>query len=104
MSTETDTGLVGPVVRAGELAEIVGEAAEIDNPGVPITVDDQGAYVRVGAPGEMILRASTIEELLGRPFKIRELEVNLASFAGQIDFGTEQVRFYFQSNEGGNQR
>lgn len=101
MSTETDIGRVGPVVRAGDLAQIIGEAAEADNPGVPITVDDQGAYVRVSAPGELVLRESTIAEMLGRPFKIRELEVNLASFAGQIDFGSDQVRFYFQSSQGG---
>ncbi|SBP89743.1 MmoB/DmpM family protein [Thiomonas delicata] len=53
------------------------------------------AYIRVQTDGEMTIRRSTIEEMLGRPFKMNDLEINLASFAGRIETDPEYVRFYF---------
>jgi len=87
--------LVGPVMRAGDLAMAVIEAAKVDNPGKEIFVEDKRAYIRIHAEQEMILRQETIEEELGRPFKINDLEVDLSSFAGQIESGDNAVRFYF---------
>lgn len=88
--------LVGPVMRAGDLAQAVVEAARIDNPGKAIIVDDKRAYIRIHADQEMILNRATIEAELGRPFKMNDLEVDLSSFAGQIETADESVRFYFQ--------
>ncbi len=109
MTTETaaatgDKGLataymnnrVGPVLRAGDVAQAVVEAAEIDNPGKEIKVEDRMAYVRIETEGEMIIRRSTLEEVLGRPFEMRELEINLSSFAGQIDVTEDYARFYLE--------
>lgn len=87
---------VGPILRQGALATAVAEAAEIDNPDKKISVEDKMAYVRVMTDGEMLLKRATIEEMLGKPFKMHELEVELSSFAGRIDFETEQVRFFFE--------
>ena len=41
-------------------------------------------------------RRDTVAECLGRPFKMRELEVKLSGFSGQIDYGTDHVRFYLE--------
>lgn len=87
--------MVGPVMRAGDLAMAVIEAARVDNPGKEIFVEDKRAYIRIHAEQEMILREATIEEELGRPFKINDLEVDLSSFAGQIESQDKAVRFYF---------
>lgn len=87
---------VGPVLRQGALAKAVVEAAEVDNPDRTITVDDKVAYVRISTDGEMILRRATIEEMLGQPFQMRDLEVELSSFAGRIDNAEEYIRFYFE--------
>lgn len=87
--------LVGPVMRAGDLAQAVIEAARVDNPGKEIFVDDKRAYIRIHAEQEMILRQQTIEEELGRPFRMNDLEVDLSSFAGQIESQDQAVRFYF---------
>mgnify|MGYP001481658323 FL=1 len=38
---------VGPIMRQGELAEAIKEAAEIDNPDKIITVEDNLAYLRI---------------------------------------------------------
>ena len=87
--------LVGPVMRAGDLAMAVIEAAKVDNPGKEVFVDDKRAYIRIHTEQEMILRQETIEEELGRPFKMNDLEVDLSSFAGQIESGDNSIRFYF---------
>ena len=88
---------VGPVMRSGEIADAVVEAAEMDNPGKEIKVEDMHAYIRISTDSEMVLSRETIEECLGRPFRMQELEVNLSSFAGKIESGTERFRFYFTS-------
>ena len=86
---------VGPVMRAGELAQAVAEAAREDNPGRVIRVDDKRAYLRIDTDDELILRRETIEAALGRPFKMNDLEVDLSSFSGRIETLPDQVRFYF---------
>lgn len=87
--------MVGPVMRAGDLAMAIIEAAKIDNPGKEVFVDDKRAYIRIHTEHEMVLRQETIEEELGRPFKMNDLEVDLSSFAGQIESFDHSVRFYF---------
>lgn len=89
---------VGPILRQGELAKAVADAAELDNPGKTISIDDKVAYVRVQAEDEMVIRRATVEEMLGRPFLMRDLEVDLSSFAGRIETNPEYVRFYFQKH------
>ncbi len=87
---------VGPIIRSGEVAQAVAEAVEIDNPDKEIFVDDKVAYLRIAMENECILRKETMEEILGREFEMRELEINLSSFAGQIETTPEYVRFYFE--------
>lgn len=87
---------VGPIIRAGDLVEPVIDTAELDNPGKEIRVEDKGAYVRIETDEELILTHDTLEEQLGRPFSMQELEINLASFAGQIQADEDQIRFYFE--------
>jgi len=86
--------LVGPIVRSGDVADAVAEAAVIDNPNRDVTVEDHTAYLRVQCPDECLIRRETMQQTLGRPFEMRELEVNLASFAGQIETTTDHVRFF----------
>lgn len=87
---------VGPVLRASSITAGVIEAAEEDNPGKNIRVDDKVAYVRIDCEGELILRRATLEQALGRPFRMSELEVNLGSFAGRIETADDYVRFYYE--------
>ncbi|GAA3664296.1 hypothetical protein GCM10022237_25480 [Nocardioides ginsengisoli] len=97
MSNESTpiTDPVGPVVQAGELAEAVAEAVRIDNEGKRVDVRNRGSYVRIEVDGgECILRRTTIEDQLGRPFNMRDLEVSMPSFVGRIETGTEQFRFW----------
>ena len=96
MSSAHLNNRVGPILRQGALARAVAEAAEIDNPDRIITVEDKIAYLRISTDGEMLIRRDTIEEMIGQPFRMNELEVELSSFAGRIEFSDEQVRFFFE--------
>ena len=87
---------VGPVLRVGEVADAVIEALEEDNPGKTFTVEDRVAYIRAETEGECVVRAETVARLLGRPFRIAELELNLTSFAGRIETTDDTIRFYFR--------
>ncbi|RJF88850.1 monooxygenase [Oleomonas cavernae] len=85
---------VGPILRAGEVAQAAIQAVEDDNPGKEIHVEDRTAYIRIECDNECILTRASMENALGRPFQMRELEINLGSFSGQIDTSPERIRFY----------
>ena len=86
---------VGPVLRAGELADAIVQAMHEDNGDRQIDVIDKRMYLRVEAEGECVVHRQTIERHLGRPFRLQEIETVLGSFAGQIETTEETVRFYF---------
>ncbi|MGZ4672845.1 MAG: MmoB/DmpM family protein [Ilumatobacteraceae bacterium] len=98
ISTAYINNRVGPIMRHGDLAKAVAEAAETDNPGKTIVVEDKVAYLRIETDDELVLTRQTIEDLLGRPFAMNDLEVELASFAGRIDTQTDRVRFYYATH------
>ncbi len=54
-----------------------------DNPDA--IVNEQPAMVKVDAPEYMVIRRSTIEAEIGRPFDLQELQVNLITLSGHID-------------------
>ena len=87
---------VGPVLRTGEIATAAVEAVYEDNPGKNITVKDHVAYVRVEIEQECIIRRETMEQMLGRPFRMQEIETDLSSFAGQIELNDDFARFYLE--------
>ncbi len=83
----------GPVLRQGEIADAVLDAIREDNAGKEILVEAHASYLRVKVEQECVIHRATIERMLGRPFQMRELEVNMPSFAGFIRTSTETVRF-----------
>lgn len=87
---------VGPVIHAGEMAEAIAEALEIDNPGKEVTIEAKSSYVRMSVEDECILRADTISEVLGRTFKMHELEAVMNAFSGQVDTRSDSIRFYME--------
>jgi toluene monooxygenase system protein D len=87
---------VGPVLRSGEIASAAVEAVQQDNPGKEIIITDHIAYVRVATDRECVIRRDTMEQMLGRPFRMQEIETDLSSFAGQINLTEDFVRFYLE--------
>lgn len=92
--------LVGPVLSSQEMFEAVLEAAEVDNPGARLTVEDRGGYYRVQAPRHLRLTRQSLEDALGRDFNLTDLEPNLSSFSGRIRFeGEEEMVFYLERED-----
>ena len=89
--------MVGPVLRGGDIAEAAVEAMIEDNPGKNVKVDDHKTYVRVSVDRECLIKAATMSEILGCPFEMQELEINMSAFAGQIETTESYMRFYLNS-------
>ena len=54
-----------------------------DNP--KAVINRMPAMVKIDCPGRLVVRRESIEERIGRPFDLRELQVNLISLSGNID-------------------
>lgn len=93
--------LVGPVIRGfdPDLTEAVLAAVERDNPGLPVTVDDQGGYVRIHTPGRCLLTRETLEDELGYSYPISQLEQALASFSGRVRTSDNRIEWYLERKD-----
>ena len=59
------------------------EAVLADNPHA--VANESPAMVKIDAEGEMVIKRSTIEELIGRDFDLQELQINLITISGHLD-------------------
>jgi phenol/toluene 2-monooxygenase (NADH) P2/A2 len=59
------------------------EAIAEDNPHA--VVNAMPAMVKIDAQGRLVIRRESIEARIGRPFDLRELQLNLISLSGNID-------------------
>jgi len=58
------------------------EAIELDNP--LAVVHRQPAMVKIDAPDRLVVRRSTIEDLIGRAFDLQEMHINLITLSGNV--------------------
>ncbi|PKO94147.1 MAG: monooxygenase [Betaproteobacteria bacterium HGW-Betaproteobacteria-10] len=70
-------------LQANEETRPIIEAIVIDNP--LAIVNREPAMVKIDAPGRLTIRRATIEEQLGRPFDLQELQINLITLSGYVD-------------------
>ncbi|MEX8520992.1 MAG: MmoB/DmpM family protein [Leptothrix sp. (in: b-proteobacteria)] len=59
------------------------EAVLADNPHA--VLNEQPAMVKIDAEGKLVIRRESIEDIIGRPFNLQELHLNLISLSGNID-------------------
>jgi hypothetical protein len=86
---------VGPVIRAGDFADVVARSIEDDNPGKEVRIVDRGDYVRIHTAQVCRLTRKTLERHLGHPYELRMLEIEMPSFSGRLRTrGDEFVWFY----------
>lgn len=93
--TTMDDNLVGPVVRSGELADAVIDAAIEDNPDREVKVFEREDYVRIHAERNCVVTRASIEKHLGRAFNMAMLEIEMPSFKGRMQSSTEQMRWFY---------
>lgn len=87
MAEQNSKKLVGPIIRGmdDDIIDAVIAAAEQDNPDREILIEDRSGYVRVQAEHSMVLTEHSMVEMLGRPFRLSELEPSLVSFSGRLN-------------------
>ncbi|MDE0391749.1 MAG: MmoB/DmpM family protein [Rhodospirillales bacterium] len=93
--TTMNENLVGPVVRSGELADAVIDAAIEDNPDREVMVFEREDYVRIHAERNCVVTRASIEKHLGRAFNMAMLEIEMPSFKGRMQSSTEQMRWFY---------
>jgi phenol/toluene 2-monooxygenase (NADH) P2/A2 len=59
------------------------EAIQMDNP--QAVVNRYPAMVKIDAPGRLVLKRETVEDITGVDFDLQSIHVNLISLAGNID-------------------
>jgi toluene monooxygenase system protein D len=91
------TKLVGPVIRDHEIAEALIVAIENDNPEVEVYVEDRGGYIRIHTERYCRLTRKSLEAALGYSYQLSEIEPNLATFAGRITFGDDEIIWYLEN-------
>ena len=89
---------VGPVLRAGDLAEFVARAIAEDNPGKRINILDRGDYVRIHTEQQCRLTRQTLERQLGHPYDLRLLEIEMPSFSGRLETRADEYIWFYRNS------
>jgi toluene monooxygenase system protein D len=90
-SPTVGAALVGPIMQAGDWADLVADAVAEDNPAAQVHIRDEGSYIHIHTPGHCRLTRATLSRLTGRQVKIGEVEPHMAFFAGQITTTTDEM-------------
>lgn len=65
------------------------EAILADNPEA-VAVHSPG-LVKIDAPGRLVVRRETIEEIVGRPYDLQQIQVNLVTLSGHVDEDDDEL-------------
>jgi phenol/toluene 2-monooxygenase (NADH) P2/A2 len=71
------------VLQANEETRPIVDAIVIDNPGA--VVNREPAMIKINAADRLVIRRETIEEQIGRPYDLQELQINLVTLSGNVD-------------------
>lgn len=92
--------LVGPVIRAGNLADAVIDAVEEDNPGVDVLVLDRDDYVRIHTRERCRLTLDSLQRALGQKFQLAALEIDMPSFKGRLKTSVGEYLWFYDKPNG----
>lgn len=92
---KTAQDLVGPVIRAGNLAEAVIDAVAEDNPGQDVLVLDRDDYVRIHTARRCRLTLASLERSLGHPYQLAALEIDMPAFKGRLKTRTDEYVWFY---------
>ena len=69
--------------QRNEETRCIVDAIVADNPDAIVNM--QPAMVKVDVPSRLVVRRSSVEEQMGRPFDLQELHINLITLTGHIE-------------------
>ena len=87
--------LVGPVIRAGDFADVVARSIEDDNPGNAVRIIDRCDYVRIHTAQICRLTRRALERHLGHAYEMRMLEIEMPSFSGRLKTSNEEFVWFY---------
>ena len=76
-------------LQTNEETRPVIEAIQIDNPHA--VVHRMPAMVKIDAPGRLVLKRKTVEEITGMDFDLQSFQVNLISLSGNLDETEDEI-------------
>jgi toluene monooxygenase system protein D len=88
---------VGPVIRAGDFADVVVRSIEDDNPGKDVRIVDRGDYVRIHTAQVCHLTRKTLERHLGHPYELWMLESEMPSFCGRLRTRDDEFVWFYNN-------
>ena len=94
---EEPDNFVGPVIRAGDFADVVVQSIEDDNPGKEVRIVDHGDYVRIHTAQVCRLSRKALERHLGHPYEMRMLEIEMPSFCGRLKTRDDEFVWYYDN-------
>ena len=102
MASDTDGRVgsddwVGPVIRAGDFAEVVARSVTDDNPGKDVRIIDRGNYVRIHTAQVCRLTRGSLERHLGHPYELRMLEMEMPSFSGRLRTRQDEFVWFYDN-------
>jgi len=71
------------------------EAILQDNPSA--VVDEQPAMVKNDAEGKLVVRRETIEELIGRPYDLQEMQIHMITMSGNLDQTDDEMTLFWNA-------
>jgi MmoB/DmpM family len=86
---------VGPVIRAGSLAEAVIDAVVEDNADQDVVVMDREDYIRIHTKGTCRLTKASLEKALGQSYNLAALEIDMPSFKGRLKTRTDEYVWFY---------
>jgi len=70
-------------LQINEETRAVIDAIERDNPNA--VVNHYPGMVKIDAPGRLVLRRETVEDITGAEFDLQSFQINLISLSGNLD-------------------
>ena len=59
------------------------DAIVADNPEAQVVYSP--GLVKIDAPGRLVIRRETVEEIIGRPYDLQQLQINLVTLSGNLE-------------------
>ena len=66
-----------------------------DNTDVKVT--NKPAMIQVEREKEIVIKASTVSEELGRDWDVEEMQIELVSIVGQVDETDDEIKIYWDN-------
>ena len=83
------------VLQANEEARPMVEAIQKDNS--EAVIENQPAMIKITSPGKLVIKAETMEDIIGREWDPQELQLVLISLAGNVDEDYDHFTIYWDN-------